>query len=197
MFDPAIARSVREHRAALAEPPLLPLVIAPEQPAVVLLSAAVDLGLLPVFWPFLWPVVLPPPPAVWLPTGAGAAAGLLLAFVVRSAGWLLILAGLKIAAVAAAGAALKPGARPFLIAACDPLADSGPGGVGDFIDHRGDPARLRLADLDALGIHLVREPMDEVRFLRENERNRVTLVKRLASAASDTGGPATRDTEEP
>jgi anti-sigma regulatory factor (Ser/Thr protein kinase) len=40
--------------------------------------------------------------------------------------------------------------QPYLIAACDPLADSGPGGVGDFIDHWGDPARLRLVDLDEL-----------------------------------------------
>ncbi len=44
------------------------------------------------------------------------------------------------------------GARPFLIAACDPLADSGGGGPADFIDHWGDPARLRLVDLDELGL---------------------------------------------
>jgi anti-sigma regulatory factor (Ser/Thr protein kinase) len=43
------------------------------------------------------------------------------------------------------------GTQPCLIAACDPLADSGPGGVADFIDHWGDPARLRLVDLDELG----------------------------------------------
>ncbi|MEZ5906364.1 MAG: ATP-binding protein [Geminicoccaceae bacterium] len=47
------------------------------------------------------------------------------------------------------------GARPFLIAACDPLADSGPGGPADFIDHWGDPTRLRLVDLDELGIPTV------------------------------------------
>ena len=46
--------------------------------------------------------------------------------------------------------AQRLGTRPYLIAACDPLAESGPGGVGDFIDHWGDPARLRLVDLDEL-----------------------------------------------
>ena len=43
-------------------------------------------------------------------------------------------------------------AQPYLIAACDPLADGDPGGAGDFIDHWGDPARLRLVDLDELGV---------------------------------------------
>jgi anti-sigma regulatory factor (Ser/Thr protein kinase) len=42
------------------------------------------------------------------------------------------------------------GTQPCLIAACDPLASSDAGGVGDFIDHWGDPARLRLIDLDEI-----------------------------------------------
>jgi len=41
-------------------------------------------------------------------------------------------------------------ARAYLIAACDPLAESERGGVADFIDHWGDPARLRLVDLDEI-----------------------------------------------
>jgi hypothetical protein len=127
VFDPAIAHSVREHRAALGDPPLLPLIIAPEQPAdrrpsdvqpaVVLLSAAVAMGLLPVFWPFLWPVVLPPPLALWLPLGAGVAAGLLLAFVIRSVGWRLVLAGLGIAVAASTGAILPLPGEAVLAAA--------------------------------------------------------------------------------
>ncbi len=47
--------------------------------------------------------------------------------------------------------AKRLGTSPCLIAACDPLADSGRGGVNDFIDHWGDPTRLRLVDLDELG----------------------------------------------
>lgn len=43
------------------------------------------------------------------------------------------------------------GTRPYLIAALELMADSGPGGAGDFIDHWGDPSRLRLIDLDELG----------------------------------------------
>lgn len=44
------------------------------------------------------------------------------------------------------------GTQPCFIAACDPMAENGQGGVGDFIDQWGDPARLRLVDLDALGL---------------------------------------------
>ena len=116
VFDPAIAWAGRAHTAAFDQPPLAALVTAPERPAdrrpsdvhaaVVLFSAAVAIGLLPVFWPFVWPALLPPPTALWLPLALGALAGLLLAIVIRRAGWLLVLAGLGIATLALAGSAL-------------------------------------------------------------------------------------------
>jgi class 3 adenylate cyclase len=40
------------------------------------------------------------------------------------------------------------GTEPYLIAAWDYLAMSTAGGASDFIDHWGDPARLRIIDLD-------------------------------------------------
>ena len=42
------------------------------------------------------------------------------------------------------------GTDPYLIAAWDYLAMSTPGGASDFIDHWGDPARLRIIDLDEI-----------------------------------------------
>jgi pilus assembly protein FimV len=42
------------------------------------------------------------------------------------------------------------GTEPYLIAAWDYLAMNTPGGAGDFIDHWGDPARLRIIDLDEI-----------------------------------------------
>jgi pilus assembly protein FimV len=42
------------------------------------------------------------------------------------------------------------GTDPYLIAAWDYLAMNTPGGASDFIDHWGDPARLRVIDLDEI-----------------------------------------------
>jgi class 3 adenylate cyclase len=42
------------------------------------------------------------------------------------------------------------GTEPYLIAAWDYLAMNTPGGASDFIDHWGDPARLRIIDLDEI-----------------------------------------------
>jgi hypothetical protein len=85
VFDPAIAKAVREHTAAFATPPLAPLVTAPElfadrrpsdvHAAIVLFTAAAAIGLLPPFWPYLWPALLPPPTALWLPVAARCARG--------------------------------------------------------------------------------------------------------------------------
>ena len=116
VFDPAIARAVRDHTAAFAQPPLVALVTPPERPAdrrpsdvhaaVVLLGAAAASGLLPAFWPFVWPTLLPPPSTLWLPLALGARVGLVAAVALRRAGWLLVLAGLGLAAQASVGAAL-------------------------------------------------------------------------------------------
>jgi hypothetical protein len=127
VFDPAIARAVREHTAAFADPPLAPLVTQPEQRAdrrpsdihvaVVLFTAAVALGLVPVFWPFVWPALQPQPAGLWLPVAIGAAAGLAVALVFRRVGWLLVMTGLWIAAVAILGEALPLPGDAILAAA--------------------------------------------------------------------------------
>jgi|GEM_PF-2743354 len=116
VFDPAVAQAIRRHAAAFEAPPLAPLVSAPEtrsdrrpsdvHAAVVLMSAAVALGLGPVLLPFIVPELAAPPTAVWLPIAAGAAVGLGLALLLRRPGWLLVLGGLGITIVAVAGAGL-------------------------------------------------------------------------------------------
>jgi pilus assembly protein FimV len=56
------------------------------------------------------------------------------------------------------------GAEPYLIAAWDYLAMNTPGGASDFIDHWGDPARLRIIDLDEIvGVGTSIEPSDPAR----------------------------------
>ncbi len=57
--------------------------------------------------------------------------------------------------------------------AFDPLAIA-PSSLDDDIDQRA---------MGGLGIHLVRELMDEMRYVRVGSRNRLTLIKRL-------GGPS-------
>jgi len=47
------------------------------------------------------------------------------------------------------GAALA--SPPYLVAVWDYLAEASPGGPSDFIDHWGDPSRLRLIGLDEVG----------------------------------------------
>lgn len=42
------------------------------------------------------------------------------------------------------------GTEPYLVAAWDYMAMNTPGGASDFIDHWGDPARLRIIDLDEI-----------------------------------------------
>jgi hypothetical protein len=125
VFDPTVARAVREHADALYEPPLAALVKAPElpadhrpsdiHPAVLLLTAAATLGLLPALGPYLWPSPHLPPTGLWLPLLLAGAAGLVLALSLRRSGWLLVLAGGVIAAVALGGEPLAA-AAPGLLA---------------------------------------------------------------------------------
>jgi hypothetical protein len=124
VFDPTVARAVREHADALHAPPLAALITPPElpadrrpsdvHPAVLLLTAAAALGLVPVLAPALWPAPALPPSGLWLPLLLAAAAGLALALVVRRPGWLLVLAGGGVAAVAIAGEPLAAAAPPLL-----------------------------------------------------------------------------------
>lgn len=143
VFDPEIARAVRRRLAALDEPPLLPLTAAPEmpvdrrpsdvQPAIVLFAAAAALGLFPALWPAGWPLasllleVAPPPAAMAavVPALLGAAAGIVFALLLRRAGWLLVVAGLTLAAVALAGPALPLPAAGLLAAVFTVTAAAG------------------------------------------------------------------------
>jgi anti-sigma regulatory factor (Ser/Thr protein kinase) len=68
----------------------------------------------------------------------------------------------------------------------DPLASVAPS-LDDDIDER---------RMGGLGIHLVRELMDEVRYVRDGPSNRLTLIKRLAPSAASSDPAAAQRVEE-
>ncbi len=108
VFDPVVARSIRERIDELGEMPLAALTSRPErrpdlrpsdlQPAIVLFVAAAVLGLVPLYWPVA--------SEGWLAPLAGIVAGLALALLVPRAGWLLVAVGLTLAIVPLLGPAI-------------------------------------------------------------------------------------------